>query len=58
MDSNLRQMLKLVCSTFTLLGITSTIGAITHGNDPYKSIVMGAWGLGFLIILNLNDKEQ
>lgn len=55
MDSYLRRMLKLVCTTFTLLGITMTIGAITHGNDPYKSITLAVWGLAFLIILNLKE---
>jgi hypothetical protein len=46
---------KRGASLFLLLGITSSIGAISHGNSPALSIGLAVGMLGTLIILNFKE---
>jgi hypothetical protein len=48
----MRVMLKRACSVFMLLGITSSIGALTNGNDPTLSLSLIAYAFLGLVWLN------
>jgi hypothetical protein len=43
--SNARPAIRLLATVFTLLGFTSTLGAISHGNNPAQSIGLFVIGL-------------
>lgn len=58
MDSELRRMLKRMFAVCTVLGITMTIGALTHDNDPRLSIAWLSVSLAILISLNINKEDN
>lgn len=43
--SNARPAIRLIATVMTVLGFTSTVGAITHGNNPAQSVGMFVIGL-------------
>lgn len=49
----MRQVFKRFFAIFMVLGITSSIGAVSHGNNPTLSITLAVTSLTALIILNL-----
>lgn len=53
----LRQWM-LVPALFAFLGITSTIGAIQHGNDPTPSVVLATINLSILWVATLPWKGR
>lgn len=40
----------------TLLGLSMTHGAITHGNDPAPSIALAVGSLTLLVLLNIKHR--
>jgi hypothetical protein len=58
----MRRMLKRTSALFLLLGITSSIGAVTKGYDPTGSMTLALWSLASLVLLNskpnVNSKEE
>ena len=48
----MKQALKLNATLFALLGITSTLGAVTHQTNPLGSIGLAVAGVFALIGLN------
>ena len=48
-----KKLAKRGASLFTLLGITMSIGAVIHGNEPAMSIGFAIGWLGVLIALNI-----
>jgi len=44
--------IRWALALFALLGTTSTIGAIQHGNNPSQSIIMAVVALTLFVIIN------
>lgn len=45
--------IKLGSTAFVVLGITSTIGALQHGNDPRLSVQLAITAFAVLVATNL-----
>jgi hypothetical protein len=43
---------KFLTTVAMLLGITSTIGALSHGTDPTKSVCLALGAFALLVALN------
>ena len=54
----MKQALKLNATLFTLLGITSTLGAVTHQTNPLGSIGLAVAGVVALVALNSSGVKK
>jgi hypothetical protein len=54
----MRQAAKPFVALMVLLGITSGIGAIQHGNPPWLSFQVASGALLILILLNVRSSDE
>lgn len=52
----MKRIAKQGFSVFFVLGITSSIGAVSHSNDPSLSVTLAVISLTALVILNWRRK--